>query len=172
MGAYEDFMEAIARKNSDVPDREFWNDLLSEGYLDERKMSKIYNDVFDILLAQDPPDTAAINFFAEGLFTRATDIKSKSKDFIRKILFAFENDLDGFDALLDRFEDGIIEIINIHSGEYNHPLSEMMTNLKRQYEQSSDKVERLFANTELEEVNIENAENETDSSKDGQDGSV
>ncbi len=167
MGAYEDHMEAIARKNNAIPNRNFWDSLLKQGSLDERKMSKIFNDVLDILLVQDPPDTAAIAFFGEGLFSRSSDRKTKGKDFVRKILLAHENDLEGFEVLLDRFEEGIIEVISQHSGEYNPSLSEMVTNLKLERESSLEKVERLFSKTELEELKIEPPETDEGSDEEG-----
>lgn len=151
MEAYDEYFTSIAKNEVTIPENEdFWNNLLNEDYLDKRKLSRIYDDILDLLIDYPELSIEQIKFFALGIFEYSTITMTKADSVSRKIILHLNDDSEIFHQIIETYGDKIIEIINASEGKYNQDLSEMF-NLKLDGETIDKRlIENIFNKTKLE----------------------
>ncbi|WP_417854625.1 P-loop NTPase fold protein [Xanthomarina gelatinilytica] len=161
MEAYDEYFTLIAKNEVAIPENEgFWNNLLNEEYLDKRKLSRIYDDILDLLIDYPELSIEQIKFFALGIFEYSTITMTKADSVCRKIILHLNDDSEIFHQIIETYCDKIIEIINASQGKYNQDLSEMF-NLKLDGETIDKRlIENIFNKTKLEIPKAKSEEDE------------
>jgi hypothetical protein len=151
MEAYDEYFTSIAKNEVVIPSNEvFWNKLLNDDYLDKRKLSRIYDDILDLLIDYPELSIEQIKFFALGIFEYSTNTTTKADSVCRKIILHLNDDSEIFYQIIETYGNKIIEIINASEGKYNQDLSEMF-NLKLDGEKIDKRlIENIFNKTKLE----------------------
>jgi hypothetical protein len=156
MEAYEEYLKGISKRDKSIPnDYESWNKLLSNNYLDNRKLSRLFNDFIDYLLNQNEITEEEINFFSYGLFQYSSNLYSNSRkadEFIRKVIIPLDEKLDFLYDLLADYLEEIIKVINSSSGEYSQDLSELFTSAKNSSSENNAIIKKVFDETKLKEI--------------------
>jgi len=156
MEAYEEYLKDVSKRDKSLPkDYDSWNKLLLDNYLDNRKLSRLFNDFLDFLLNQNEITVEEISFFSYGLFKHSSNLykdKRKADEFIRKIIIPLDDKLETLDDLLARHLEKIILIINSSTGEYNLDLSELFTQAKKNSSDNKSIINKIFDETELKEI--------------------
>lgn len=156
MEAYEEFLKDVAKRNKPLPENiEFWNKLLVNNLLDNRKLNRLFNDFLDFVIDHTEVSSKEIEFFGYGLFKHSSNIFKdhlKADEFIRKIMIPLDNNLNLFDKLLSNFTNEIIQLINASSGDYNQDLSELLTLSKENNSLNNELINKIFSDTTLSEV--------------------
>ena len=118
--------------------------------LDKRKLSRIYDDILDLLIDYPELSIEQIKFFALGIFEYSTNTTTKADSVCRKIILHLNDDSEIFYQIIETYGNKIIEIINASEGKYNQDLSEMF-NLKLDGETIDKRlIENIFNKTKLE----------------------
>jgi hypothetical protein len=161
MEAYDEYFTSIAKNEVVIPSNEvFWNKLLNDDYLDKRKLSRIYDDILDLLIDYPELSIEQIKFFALGIFEYSTNTTTKADSVCRKIILHLNDDSEIFHQIIETYGDKIIEIINASEGKYNQDLSEMF-NLKLDGETIDKRlIENIFNKTKLEIPKAKSEEDE------------
>lgn len=158
MNAYEKYMKDISKREIEIPDNNaFWNYLLENDYLDNRKLKRIYNDILDLLLDHSEIYTEEINFFSYGLFNFASNISAshKADEFIRKIILPMHNN----NEFINTFPNQIIKIINSATTQYYQELYDSLIKLNDSLHSSS--IELIISNTKLKDLKASTIEKES-----------
>ncbi|GGK11024.1 NTPase [Yeosuana aromativorans] len=149
MSAYEKYLKNISKREIDVPaNKDFWNGLLENDCLDNRKLKRIYNDILDLLLDNSELDISEIMFFSYGLFNYATNISEthKADEFIRKIILPMEDN----NILIETFPNQIIKVINSASSQYHQELYDLLIKINDIVRSSS--INLIISKTKLKEL--------------------
>ena len=156
MEAYEEFLKEVAKRNKILPvNTELWNKLLTNNLLDNRKLTRLYNDLLDFLIDHTEITSQEIEFFSYGLFKHSSNIfneQKKADEFIRKVMIPLDDNLSLLDTLLSNYLEDIIQIFNSSSGGYNQDLSELLTLSKESNSANNTLIDKIFSETELNEI--------------------
>jgi hypothetical protein len=156
MEAYEEFLKEVAKRNKTLPDNtEIWNKLVTNNLLDNRKLTRLYNDLLDFLINHTEITSQEIMFFSYGLFKHSSNIfnnENKADEFIRKVLIPLDNNLSLLSQLITNYLEEIINLIFSSSGTYSQDLSELFTFSKGSDSINSDLIDQIFKETELKEI--------------------
>ncbi|WP_339918216.1 hypothetical protein, partial [Yeosuana marina] len=151
MSAYEKYLKNISKREINMPANEdFWNGLLENDCLDNRKLKRIYNDILDLLLDNSELDISEIKFFSYGLFNYATNLSEihKADEFIRKIILPMEDN----NILIETFQNQIINVINSASSQYYQELYDLLTNINDVVRSSS--INLIISKTKLKDLKV------------------
>ena len=156
MEAYEEFLKEVAKRNKTLPDNtKIWNKLVTNNLLDNRKLTRLYNDLLDFLINHTEITSQEIMFFSYGLFKHSSNIfnnENKADEFIRKVLIPLDDNLSLLSQLITNYLEEIINLIFSSSGTYSQDLSELLTFSKGSDSVNSDLIDQIFKETELKEI--------------------
>jgi hypothetical protein len=151
MGAYELYFKSIAKRDTSIPNnKDFWNSLLKNDYLDNRRLKRIYNDILDLLLNHSEVEISEVKFFSFGIFTYASNISDshKADEVIRKFILPPNN----INELSGGFTSDIVSVINSASTLYYQELYEYFVKTKEIAPSSS--IDFIISNTKLKDIEI------------------
>lgn len=150
MEAYDEYLSSIAKKEVNIPNTpETWDYLIEHDYLDTGKLSRIYDNLLDLLLDYPEIDIEHIKFFSSGIFKYSTISKPKVDDVCRKIILHLKEDTSLFRESIEKYRDRIIKIMNATGGKYNQDLSEMFDEMLSNESIDKNVINYILSKTKL-----------------------
>jgi hypothetical protein len=151
MEAYEDYLKGIAKRENNIPnDKTTW-ETLENGYLDNRKQKRLFNDFLDLLLGHTEINADEIKFFSSGLFSFSSNLyddKRKAEEYVRKVIIPSKNNEDTFKYLFENYREEVIKVIN-STGEYKLDLFELFHSAKENEIIDDEEYRKIIEKTNL-----------------------